>query len=250
MTRWVTRLIIANVAVYALQMIRPALTETLAFMPAEALSRPWALFTYMFLHGDTSHIFFNMLALFFFGPRLEMEMGSRDFVLLYFFGGLMGAALSVATPFASIIGASGAVYGVMMGFAYLWPREPIYIWGVLPVQARTMVIVMTALSVYGGLGGGGNIAHFAHLGGFLGGFLAVRWWLRKRRPPVMAAPAPRASTSDLRRWQSIRRDTLHEVNRAELDRILEKIRTEGVEQLTPGEMVFLDRFSGDEEFKV
>lgn len=243
MTRWVTRLIIANVAVFVLQMLRPAITDQLAFVPALALSRPWALFTYMFLHGDTGHIFFNMLALFFFGPRLELEMGGRDFVLLYFLSGLMGAALSVVTPLAAIIGASGAVYGVMMGFAYLWPREPIYIWGVLPVQARTMVVFMTALSIYGGFGGGGNIAHFAHLGGFLGGFLYVRWWLRKHRAPAMPVPVARPSASEMRRWQSIPRDRLHEVNRAELDRILEKIQKEGGGNLTPAERLFLERFS-------
>ena len=243
MTRWVTRLLIANGAVFVLQMLRPAITDQLAFIPALALSRPWTLFTYMFLHGDTGHIFFNMLALFFFGPRLELEMGSRDFVLLYFISGLMGAALSLVTPFAAIIGASGAVYGVMMGFAYLWPREPIYIWGLLPVQARTMVVVMTALSVYGGLGGGDNVAHFAHLGGFLGGLVYIRWWLRKQRAPVMPTPVARPSASEMRRWQSIPRQRLHEVNRAELDRILEKIQKEGGENLTPAERTFLDRFS-------
>jgi membrane associated rhomboid family serine protease len=242
-TPWVTRLMIANAAVFILQMLRPALTEALAFIPALALVRPWTLFTYMFVHGDVSHIFFNMLALFFFGPRLEMEMGGRDFVLLYFFSGLMGAALSTVTPLSAIIGASGAVYGVMMGFAYLWPREPIYIWGLLPVQARTMVIVMTALSVYGGLGGGGNIAHFAHLGGYLGGFLYLRWWLRKRQIPVMAAPAPRPSSTQLKRWQAIPREALHEVNRAELDRIMQKMAGGGVESLTPREIEFLERFS-------
>jgi membrane associated rhomboid family serine protease len=243
MTRWVTRLLIANVAVFVLQNLRPALTDVLAFVPALALVRPWSLFTYMFVHGDTGHIFFNMLALFFFGPRLETELGGRDFLFLYFFSGLMGAALSLFTPFVAIIGASGAIYGVMMGFAYLWPREPIYIWGILPVQARTMVIIMTALSVYGGLGGGGNVAHFAHLGGFLGGFLYLRWWLRKRQIPVMASPVVRPSQVRIRRWQGIPREALHEVNRAELDRIMQKMGREGVESLTPGEVEFLDRFS-------
>jgi membrane associated rhomboid family serine protease len=236
---------IANAVIFALQMLRPAVTEVLAFVPADALIRPWSLFTYMFVHGDVGHIFFNMLALFFFGPRLEAELGGRDFVLLYTFSGLMGAALSVVTPFAAIIGASGAVYGVMMGFAYLWPREPIYIWGLLPVQARTMVIVMTALSVYGGLGGGGNIAHFAHLGGFLGGFLYLRWWLRKRRLPASSPEIARPSAMQLRRWEGIPREGMHEVNRTELDRILEKMRKEGVQHLTPGEIEFLERFSSN-----
>jgi membrane associated rhomboid family serine protease len=243
MTRWVTRLLIANVAVFLLQNVRSDLTGWLAFIPALALERPWTLVTYMFVHGDWGHIFFNMLALFFFGPQLEHEMGSRNFVQLYFFSGLMGAALSVLMPFSAIIGASGAVYGVMMGFAYLWPRAPIYVWGILPVQARTMVIIMTALSIYGGLGGGDNIAHFAHLGGFLGGFLYLRWWIRRLHTPMTEASPVQFSNDDLRRWESIPREGMHEVNRAELERILAKIRTEGPGRLTSGEIEFLNRFS-------
>lgn len=246
MTRWVTRLLIANAAVFLLQMARPAVTEVLAFVPALAVSRPWSLITYMFAHGDVGHIFFNMLALFFFGPRLELELGERDFLFLYFFSGLMGAALSLFTPLVAIIGASGAVYGVMMGFAYLWPRAPIYIWGVFPVQARTMVIVMTVLSLYGGFGSGDGVAHFAHLGGFLGGFLFLRWWTRKTRAEAAPLQPVRPAASDIRRWEAISREGMHEVNREELERILGKIARDGGATLTPGEREFLERFSRKE----
>lgn len=242
MTRWVLRLILANTLVYLLQVLRPVMTDAFAFVPALILVRPWTLITYMFLHGDVSHILFNMLGLLFFGPRLEIELGTRSFLLLYFVSGLMAALLSFVTPFSAIIGASGAVYGVFMGFAYYWPRENIYIWGVLPVQARWMVAFMTVMSLFGGLGFTmDNIAHFAHLGGFLGGYFFLKFLDRKEKVVdqiVSILPQP-----DPRKWQSIDRTKLHEVNRAELDRILDKIKATGFNSLSAGEREFLERFS-------
>src|SRR5438105_718979 len=153
MTPWVLRLIIANLVFFFITTASPALMSLLTFVPAYILLRPWTLVTYMFLHGGMGHIFFNMLSLFFFGPRLELVLGGQRFLLLYFISGIAGALLSfVFTPFASIIGASGAVFGVMLGFAYYWPREPIYVWGIFPIQARWLVMGMTALSIYGGIG--------------------------------------------------------------------------------------------------
>lgn len=243
MTPWVIRLILANVLVFALQMLRPELTSVFAFVPGLFFSQPWTILTYMFLHGGFSHILFNMLALFFFGPRLEAEIGSRNFLWLYFVSGLMGAALSFLTPYVAIIGASGAVYGVMFGFAYFWPTDRIYIYAILPVQARTLVIVMTALSLYGGFSGGDGIAHFAHLGGFLGGFLYLRWMRRSRGAPSLQDIVPPSIRIDTSRWKNIRRDTLHEVNRAEYDRIMEKLGRSGVGSLTESEIAFMERFS-------
>lgn len=248
MTRWVTRLIIANVATFALSTLRPALTSALMLVPAYVLIRPWTLVTYMFLHGGLWHLLFNMLGLFFFGPRLELELGSRQFLWLYFISGIMGAVLSFLTPFSAIIGASGAVFGVFLGFAYYWPREQINVWGIFPIEARLLVIIMTALSLFGGFGvGGGGVAHFAHLGGFAGGFLYLRWLERHTRAAKFRAKLTVSTpgSADIDRWATIRREELHEVNRAELDRIREKIKTDGVEKLTPEERTFLDRFSPD-----
>lgn len=245
LTRWVLRLLVANIAVYLLTMAGPRLVEYLMFVPALTLSRPWTLITYMFVHGGTWHIFFNMLGLVFFGPRVEEELGERDFLLLYFLSGITGAVLSFVTPFTAIVGASGALYGVMMAYAYFWPRAEIYIWGLLPVQARWLVIFMTALSLYGGVSGTDQIAHFAHLGGFLGGFLFVRWRSGKARRSVATQPMSFATPGreELHRWARIDRSKLHEVNREEFDRIQAKIREQGAAMLTQPERDFLDRFS-------
>jgi membrane associated rhomboid family serine protease len=195
------------------------------------------------------HILFNMLGLFFFGPRLEERLGGKHFMGLYLTSGLAGAALSVLTPHALIIGASGAIFGVLVGFAYYWPRAQIYIWGILPVEARVFVVALTALSLWMGFQGGSGIANFAHLGGFAGGFLYLkahqRWSegarFRARAKPTAARTS--AGTADLTRWRAIRTDNLHPVNRDELNRILDKISATGLDSLTAEERAFLDRFS-------
>jgi membrane associated rhomboid family serine protease len=246
MTRWVLRLIVANVLVFIVSSASPGVAQAFALVPARILLQPWTLITYMFLHANFAHIFFNMLALFFFGPRLEYELGEKNFVLLYFASGISGGLLSFFfMPYTPIIGASGAVYGIMLGFAYYWPRERIFIYGILPVQARILVIVMTALSLYGGLGlSSDNVAHFAHLGGFLGGYLFLRLTDRRSRirHPVVEQAAP-VREEDFARWKNIPRDRLHQVNREELDRIMAKLSSGGVDSLTLTERSFLDRFS-------
>jgi len=246
MNSWTLRLIIANVAFYFLTEASPGLMNAMALVPAHVMVRPWTLVSYMFMHGGFTHILFNMLGLYFFGPRLEEELGGSRFLILYFISGLMGALLSFLTPNVAIIGASGAVYGIFLGFAYFWPRERIFIWGVIPIEARWLVIVMTALSVFGGFGvGESNTAHLAHLGGFAGSFLYLKWAGRRPSRAFMINPmsttAPEKST--LERWARIESGKLHEVNRGELERIRTKIMTHGVESLAQQEIAFLDRFS-------
>ncbi len=253
MTRWVSRLIYANLAVFLVTSLQPQAMPLFWLVPAGILYRPWTPVTYMFLHGGLWHLFFNMLALFFFGPRLEQRLGGRHFLGLYFLSGITGALLSLVTPYVPIVGASGAVFGVLLGFARYWPREQIYIWGVFPVQARWLVAIMTALSLYGGFSGAhGGVAHFAHLGGFVGGFAYLKWM--EHRSPArqfrakVSAPARGSSGgdgADLKRWARIRREEMHPVNRDELDRVMEKIKTSGIGSLTADERAFLDRFTPD-----
>jgi membrane associated rhomboid family serine protease len=244
MTYWVTRLIAINVGMFLLAMLAKLDFSPLVFVPALILQRPWTLITYMFLHAGLWHLFFNMLGLFFFGPRLEVFLGSRQFLLLYFISGLTGALLSfLLTPNTAIIGASGGVFGVFLGFAYYWPRERIFIYGILPVEARWLIVGMTVMSIFGI--GGTNVAHFAHLGGFLGAFLYLRWlsWQTRLIRERATVARTTASAEDIQRWTRIPRDRMHEVNRAELDRILNKLSTSGVGSLTNEERMFLDRFS-------
>lgn len=264
MTPWTARLLFANVAAHVLlawvvpPQLRQELMQQLAFVPSQLLTRPWTAVTYMFLHADLWHLLFNMIALFFFGPRLELRLGERSFVGLYFVAGLVGALLSwvfmfvgLTHPMAPIIGASGAVFGVMVGFARYWPREQILIWGVLPVEARWLVAVMTGLALFGGFSGAqAGIAHFAHLGGFLGGWVYL--WAADRRVRGRKTitqmvkertPSGGLGRKRLKRWRQIEVDGLHEVNRENLERIREKMREQGPQSLTRREREFMDRMA-------
>jgi len=247
-TPWVLRLIIANVAMFFLEQGNPGLVQSLELVPAFIPTHPWTIVTYMFLHAGPTHLLFNMLGLYFFGPRLELVIGGNRFLALYFTSGIAGALLSLFTPTVGIVGASGAIFGVFYGYAHFWPRDRILVWGIVPVEARLFVILMTALSLSGGLGiGQSGIAHFAHLGGFVGGFLYFKWQERHigaARFRRQAEPAPgHGSTADLERWARIPREALHPVNREELDRVLAKLAERGPVGLTPEERAFLDRFS-------
>jgi membrane associated rhomboid family serine protease len=244
-------LIIANVAVFLVDMFVP-LTPYMAFIPGNILLQPWTLFTYMFAHGGFMHLFFNMLGLFFFGPPLENRWGSREFVKFYFLCGLGGALLSFAFAFHSpIIGASAAVYGVMLAFAMNWPDAPIYIWGIIPVTAKWLVLIIAVFSFVSAFQGrADNVAHFAHLGGFAAGFLYLKWEtmrrarIRKKFTPQLRtvpgrqdAPAPPVAVHPLERYGN--KEKLLD----ELDRVLDKISTAGMSSLTPDERKLLDDVS-------
>jgi membrane associated rhomboid family serine protease len=227
-------------------------SDRLMFMPALLLRRPWTIITYMFLHAGFMHIALNMLWLYICGPRLEARLGSRQFLALYLTSGIAGGLLSFTTPYARIVGASGAVFGVLFGCARYWPRDRIYLFGVLPIEMMTLVVIMTLLALFGGFTGARDgVAHFAHLGGFLGGYLYLKVW--EHRSPAarfreQAATGPKRSRNsiskaDLKRWSEIDREDMHPVNREELDRILDKINTEGSSNLTAEEHAFLERFS-------
>ncbi len=240
-----TFLILANLVMLLLGGTIPGLTQSLMLVPAFIPLRPWTIVTYMFLHAGFAHFFFNMLALYFFGPRLEARLGGRRFIGLYLTSGIGGAVMSLVTPYVAIIGASGAVFGVMLGYAHFWPRDLVYVF-FLPMEARWLVVLMTAMSLFGAWQGGGGIAHFAHLGGFVGGFLYLRW-IELRSPAVQfraaATPIPKSSTADLDRWRRVQLETLHPVNREEYERVIAKVELAGASSLTPDERAFLDRFS-------
>lgn len=258
LTPWVQRLLITNVAVYLLSTGSPLIRLNFGFIPSEVLARPWTVITYMFLHADMTHLIFNMIGLFFFGPRLEGRLGGRGFLWLYFLAGIGGAVLTfIFDRNVLMIGASGAVYGIVAGFAYLWPKERIYIWGVLPIEAWLLAVLAVGASLYSGITGGGNIAHFAHLGGLAFGYGYVKWKtveteIRKKnwrdgkladKPTVPTKKPLRHKRNGSHRWENISTAGLHKLNREEIDALLDKISAEGVESLTESERDFLDRMS-------
>jgi membrane associated rhomboid family serine protease len=251
MTPWVLRLLMANVAMFLISGTNPEIFRALALVPIAVPVRPWTPITYMFLHGGLGHLFFNMLALFFFGPRVEARLGSTSFLRLYLLSGLGGALFSlVFAPYSPVVGASGAVYGVLLAFAIFWPREPIYIYAILPVQARWLIIAVTVLSLYSGISGAQDgVAHFAHLGGFAGGYAYLKWIDRRRKKRRVERPnshfkAPGVLQQEVQaRWNRIRLDELHELNRSEAIHLLAKMKAGGLGALSPDERAFLERIA-------
>jgi membrane associated rhomboid family serine protease len=221
------------------------------FRPVWVIAQPWSLFTYMFIHADTMHLLFNMMFLYFFGSKLEDRLGSKSFIKLYLFSGLGGAVLSFFTPTALVVGASGAVLGVMTAYAMFWPQDKILLFFVLPVPVRWLVVFQGLTAIWGGLGVIQNsTAHFAHLGGMAVGFLFMRYHSRnspaeqfKRQSAGQAAGGGRVPGDRVKQWMDISREGLHEINREELDRVLDKISAMGAEALTMDERAFLERFS-------
>ena len=137
LTPWVTRILIANVVVFIVTQTSRGFYQDLAFFPPVAIFRPWTVVTYMFLHASFGHLFFNMLGIFFFGPRLEMKLGGSTFLRFYILSGIGGAIFqAVFATAAPMVGASAGVYAVLVGFAYYYPRETILLFPIpIPVQA-------------------------------------------------------------------------------------------------------------------
>jgi membrane associated rhomboid family serine protease len=230
---------------YFLQEVQPRVANMFMFVPMLALVRPWTIVTYMFLHGSMSHLLFNMLGLWWFGSAVEARLGARRFLILYFISGITGAMLSLIFSMgAAVIGASAGVFGVMLAFARFWPDHTILLWFVLPVRARTLVVLTTLLSIWSGFGGvGGNVAHFAHLGGYLGALIYLR--LIERRAGEFkrkAASAPPEAVKKLDAWRAIDIARIHPVNRDEVQRIISKANAGGMGALTPEEALFLSNF--------
>jgi membrane associated rhomboid family serine protease len=244
MTKWVKFLLIANVVIFFFQMTNQAFTEDFAFRPVFFFRQPWTIITYMFLHGGLGHLFFNMLGLYFFGSRVEDRLGSNRFITLYFLSGITGALFGFIFPAYAVIGASGAIYGVMLAYAWFWPRDRIMIYGIIPVEARILVIIYAVMSLMGSAGGvGGSTAHFAHLGGLVGAFVYLKWIsAHQGAKKFRAAVTPKVPEQALVNWKRVDPKSVHEVNRDELNRVLDKVSKSGLASLTPDERRFLMNF--------
>ena len=181
-------LIIANVAAFLLALVAPAITLRLGMRPADVVGNMyvWQLVTYMFLHGGIFHILFNMLALWMFGVELERMWGTRFFTKYYFITGIGAAAITLAwalTPlraanelyYSLMIGASGAVYGVLLAYGMAFPNRPIYLYFLFPIPAKYFVMIVGAIAYLStATGDGGGVAHTAHLGGLVVGYLYLK----------------------------------------------------------------------------
>ncbi|HET7215459.1 MAG TPA: rhomboid family intramembrane serine protease [Terriglobia bacterium] len=141
----------------------------------------WQLVTYLFLHGGFFHILFNMFALWMFGPDLEQMWGESEFLKFYLICGIGAGVFDVVlnslfgSPNSLTIGASGAIYGLLLAFGLIFPNRPIFIWFVIPIPAKWFVVIIGAIEFFSEISGpGSGIAHLAHLGGMLVAYLYLR----------------------------------------------------------------------------
>lgn len=171
------------------------------FYPASPFFKPWQILTHMFMHGGFWHIFFNMYSLLMFGSILERSLGTKKYLIFYFVTGLGAVALhtgvewlqarvfianGIAQAYQQLLvtptlGASGAIYGVLIGFAMLYPQARLtLIFPPIPMTAKWLVIIFAAIELFSGINGiQDGVAHFAHLGGMLFGWLLIRWWRKQ-----------------------------------------------------------------------
>ena len=173
-------LIAVNCIVYLVTyMLFPALTYYLAMIPSAVLYGHyyWQFVTYMFVHGGIWHLFSNMLGLFIFGSAVERSVGTREFLLFYFLTGTLSGIASffvyiLTGTNAILLGASGALYALMLLFSVIYPRAVILVFGMLPVRAPVLVLLYFAIELFSQMGSyGGSVAHMTHLSGLVFAFL-------------------------------------------------------------------------------
>ena len=186
----VTRtLLFANIGVFVAQVMWPGRLESLfALWPLASGFQPWQVLSYAFLHGGLAHIAFNMFGLTMFGADLERVLGARRFLILYLASVLTAAmAQLVVTAWLgqsqATVGASGGVYGLVLAFAVLFPEQRIVLlFPPIPMPARVFALLFAVLELVLGVSGQQTgVAHFAHLGGMLGGWITLRHWLAQQR---------------------------------------------------------------------
>jgi membrane associated rhomboid family serine protease len=251
-------IILANVAMFFLQ-VSPAgsiINEFGALWPIGSEFnggpfKPWQLVTYMFLHGSFQHLFFNMFALWMFGAEIENYWGTRHFLTYYFVCGIGAAVINLlatmGSPFPTV-GASGAIYGVLLAFGMMFPDRYIFFYFIVPIKAKYFVAGYAALELFSGIfspsmGSNNMIAHFAHLGGMLIGFIYI---MIKRNdfslPGFIERMRPGSKKSGPRPFRQNRPEGT--ISETEINAILDKISRNGYSSLTEEERRKLLRAGG------
>ncbi|HCU13160.1 MAG TPA: hypothetical protein DGB72_13635 [Gemmatimonadetes bacterium] len=281
MTRAVQWLLALNIGVYFLQLTLfgpDAVYSALALDPARFPATWWTVVTYMFVHAWLAHLAFNMFTLWMFGPRLEHELGTRTFVWFYLWCGLGGAiAHLVFAQHSSVVGASGAISGVLVAYALRWPDEEVYLFGVIPMRSRWLIAAMLAMNIMFALSPGSRIDWTAHLGGMafgwiflrlysMGGINRVRGWVSavpdesedmpravpRGRPPMrdradgVDEVVARSNAIILRESKPVQQVPRQETPKeyaAKVNRVLDKISQLGIGSLTRDERRLLEEMS-------
>ena len=186
----VKHIILINILMLVLTYLNnPLMSKWFALNPITFLWKPWQLVTYMFMHGGIGHLFFNMYTLFIFGSVLENVWGTKKFLTFYFVTGIGAALVNIGVQhltgsFALTVGASGAIYGILMGYAMLYPDSRLtLLFPPVSMKAKWFVLIFAGIELLLGISNNpaDNVAHFAHLGGLVFAFLLIMFWKKKHR---------------------------------------------------------------------
>lgn len=186
----VKHIIIINVLMLVLTYLNnPLMSKWFALNPITFIWKPWQLVTYMFMHGGFGHLFFNMYTLFIFGSVLENVWGTKKFLTFYFVTGIGAALVNIGVQyltgsFALTVGASGAIYGILMGYAMLYPDSTLtLLFPPVSMKAKWFVLIFAGIELLLGISNNpaDNVAHFAHLGGLVFAFLLIMFWKKRHR---------------------------------------------------------------------
>lgn len=240
-------MLIINVGVWILEYVFPTMIFNLGLVPARFFSEfpnlLYTVFTYMFLHSTAmfGHILFNMFALWMFGTEIEYTWGSKSFARFYFYCGLAGSILTLIvypSQMAPMIGASGAIYGILIAYWLMFPNRKLYIYFLVPVKVKWAIPGMMLL---GFLFSGGNVAHMAHLGGAIFGlaYLKLDWrWLSFGKKFKNLRYKRQEAKLEKRRQNAV--DTMKRI-----DAILDKINEVGLENISKADRKFLEEASSE-----
>jgi membrane associated rhomboid family serine protease len=191
----------------------------------------WQFITYMFLHSiyDPWHIVINMLALWMFGSEVERAMGTKKFLTMYFTAGVFaGIFCCIFTPNNPILGASGAIFAIEIAFAMFFPNTTV-IFFIFPMKAKYLIMIFVGITIFNCLmPAGGNVAHFAHLGGLLYGFLFVRY--EPKFSNLLISWQIQQQEKEYKKEEELKR---------KVDQLLDKVNREGMKNLTRKERAFL-----------
>lgn len=270
----VKNLIIANGVVFLVMVLLRAERYFVVYfglVPQAIINRGyiWQLCTYLFIHGGFGHLFVNMFVLWMFGQEIEYNWGKREFYKYYFLTGVGSGLLTLLFSWNSpipVVGASGAIYGILLAFALLFPERYINVYFLIPIKAKYFVLIMGAVTFFSTFSSSAsNISHLTHLGGLLVGYVYLRrdrfWHLPRIHLPRFHLPQLHWNWKNplhrLFRTKTRRPDQppsyqTEETMREELDRILDKVSRDGYDNLTTVEkntLYLVSKYFADKDRK-
>ena len=241
-------LLIVNIVVFVLVELsgqQSLLFRTFGLVPSLVWSKfkIWQLFTYLFIHGGIFHIFFNMFVLWMFGKDLESQWGKMEFLLFYFVCGIGAGLITVlfsVNSIVPIVGASGAIYGLLLAYGFTYPNQMVYLYGLVPIKVKYMVSGLGAIAFFASLSASqSNVSHITHLSGMIIGLIFIYfninwkviklWYIRMRLKGLSQQPA--------------KQDNEEAQMKKQVDKILDKLNDSGWDSLTEQEENYLTQAS-------